>query len=96
MSFIEIATQYDKHAQLRFMVTEQKRMILKCFWRSPESIVMQGVLKKLLNLSGTPGTLSRLCIEVYVINRNKAFAKRQMGIRYIAVTSQISNDKKNK
>ena len=52
MSFIEIATQYDKHAQLRFMVTEQKRMILKCFWRSPESIVMQGVLKKLLNPSG--------------------------------------------
>ena len=57
---------------------------------------MQGVLKKLLNLSGTPGTLSRLFIEVYVINRNKAFAKRQMGIRFIAVTSQISNDKKNK
>lgn len=57
---------------------------------------MQGVLKKLLNLSGTPGTLSRLCIEVYVINRNKAFAKRQMGIRFIAVTSQISNDKKKK
>lgn len=55
---------------------------------------MQGVLKKLLNLSGNPNTLSRLCIEVYVINRNKAFAKRQMGIRSIVVTSQISNDKK--
>lgn len=92
MSFIEIATQYDKHAQLRFMVTEQKRMILKCFWRSPESIVMQGVLKKLLNPSGTPSTLSRLCIEVYVIN--KAYSKRQMGIRFIAITSQILNDKK--
>lgn len=52
------------------------------------------MLKKLLNPSGTPSTLSRLCIEVYVINRNKAFAKRQMGIRFIAVTSQISNDKK--
>lgn len=57
---------------------------------------MQGVLKKFLNPSGTPSTLSRLCIEVYVINRNKAFAKRQMGIRFIAVTSQISNDKKKK
>ena len=56
---------------------------------------MQGVLKKFLNPSGTPSTLSRLCIEVYVINRNKAFSKRQMGIRFIAVTSQISNDKKN-
>ena len=37
---------------------------------------MQGVLKKLLNPSGTPSTLSRLCIEVYVIN--KAYSKRQM------------------
>lgn len=92
MSFIEIATQYDKHDQLRFMVTEQKRMILKCFWRSPESIVMHGVLKKLLNPSGTPSTLSRSCIEVYVIN--KAYSKRQMGIRFIAITSQILNDKK--
>ena len=55
---------------------------------------MQGVLKKFLNPSGTPSTLSPLCIEVYVINRNKAFSKRQMGIRFIAVTSQISNDKK--
>ena len=54
---------------------------------------MQGVLKKLLNPSGTPSTLSRLCIEVYVINRNKAFAKRQMGIRFIAVTSQTVKKK---
>ena len=53
---------------------------------------MQGVLKKLLNPSGISSTLSRLCIEVYVIN--KAFSKRQMCIRFIAVTSQILNDKK--
>ena len=39
-----------------------------------------------------PSTLSRSCIEVYVIN--KAFSKRQMGIKFSAVTSQILNDKK--